>query len=419
MNRHVRAGLVLVIGLALSLGAAAAAPFYCLRTTAPVRLDGVPDEPAWEGAPERELQRLGSLALLHPARFRAIWDDQALYLAFESCDQDLLALGSTRDAHLWEQDDILEVFLSVPGASFSHIELQLNPRNALFDARHGSGGSLAEAEAWNWPGIATAVRVDGTCNDLTRDRGWSAELRLPFAGLRELGVAPPSPAAPWRLLVASMNRVQIAPTRLSREKGFWPAPAEDRVDAVDGYARLCWVTARPVHLVEGFGRLVQGDCRRMDGLYPDYRGMSVPWECNTTVPGAELVWDSGRLPESLPDPVTFVFVGQTEQEGGPRQPERATFELWLEGRRLLTFAPFQTADCAWQEGDCQLGFTHRAALWHPSGLFRLQIPARLVTAGRPARFAIRATGQGPATRFTLKAYTDAALYSAGEGDSAR
>lgn len=413
MRRTARILCPILAGTWLLAAAAVDAPvLYCPPAGGPVALDGKLDDPAWSQAPRRDLARLGGLAPLHPVQFRALWDAAALYLAFESSDQDLRAACTRRDDRLWERDDVLEVFLSCPGSA-GGLEVQLNPRNVLTDLYNRPGAGIGERLAWNWPGLTAAVQLAGSLDDDRRDQGWTAELRLPFAGLGGLGLAPPAAgAAPWRLQVCSMNRVQVAPGRLSRERSYWPVPSAEGLPGDAEYAPLVWLDRRPRDLAEGFARIVAGHCRRHDGLLLDYRGLAVPWEYDSTLPDAGLCWETAPLPDPLPDPVTLAFVGQIAQEGGAGGAARTPFVLSLGTQRLLRFEPFQTGDCSWQEGDCRLSFQLLPSPKPRSGLYRLQVPARLLTAGQPARLALRHTGPGPATLFCLKGYTDAALYAA-------
>src|SRR6185437_4001365 len=56
---------------------------------------------------------------------------------------------------------------------------------------------------WDYPGLRSAVHVDGVVNSRTRtDRGWTAELALPWKGLVDLAdgrALPPKDGDVWRI----------------------------------------------------------------------------------------------------------------------------------------------------------------------------------------------------------------------------
>ena len=80
---------------------------------------------------------------------------------------------------------------------------------------------------WNWdyPGLQSAVRIDGTLNDASdRDRGWTVELALPWAGLEKLAAGdgralPPREGDVWRMDFSRFNQYKEAPPR--QDKGGW------------------------------------------------------------------------------------------------------------------------------------------------------------------------------------------------------
>ena len=67
---------------------------------------------------------------------------------------------------------------------------------------------------WNWdmPGLESAVHVDGTINDnKDRDRGWTAELRIPWRSLEPLAMPdrralPPRDGDEWRMDFSRFNQ---------------------------------------------------------------------------------------------------------------------------------------------------------------------------------------------------------------------
>lgn len=165
-----------------------------------------PDERAWfcDDAPKPPAS--GPL----PTALRVLWSDSSLYLLFQCADSDVWSTRTRRDDPLYEEE-VVEAFLCPTGDARRYYELELSPRNVLFDARVDSPErnrlTMRVDTAWSCAGIRTAVRVCGVLEGspperrsgtpaLHRSRWWTAELAVPFAAFPE---APrPRPGDAWR-----------------------------------------------------------------------------------------------------------------------------------------------------------------------------------------------------------------------------
>jgi len=210
----------LLVGLALS--AAVAAPptdaemtgpfphprgYVCHRATSPVTIDGRLTDPAWADAPWTEpfvdIEGDKQPKPRFRTRVKMLWDDAALYIAAELEEPHVWATLTEHDAVIFYDNDF-EVFLDPDGDSHLYAELELNARNTTWDLLltkpyKDKGHAI---NAWEIAGLKTAVHVDGTLNDpRDTDRGWTLEIRWPWAGLKELtGVpVPPRDADRWRI----------------------------------------------------------------------------------------------------------------------------------------------------------------------------------------------------------------------------
>jgi len=104
---------------------------------------------------------------------------------------------------------VLEFFLDPDGDGKDYLELQITPRNVVFDARFaqrlGTGDTpreaqIAAAKAWNLEGLETAVHVEGTLgNPSDEDQFWSVEMKLPLAKLPGLEGKAPQTNDTWAL----------------------------------------------------------------------------------------------------------------------------------------------------------------------------------------------------------------------------
>jgi len=184
----------------------------CLRTDGPIRIDGRLDEAAWRRAGTLRLApqapQEGPQEQAPAATVRLLWDDGALYVGFECRDADVRSEAGGRDAGvlLW---DAVRVLLVPPapqggaaedGEPRAYFDLAVGPQGALADSKVAFGRgvalweSLRAAAGWTCHGARCAAVVDGTVNDERPDRGWSAELAIPFDAL---GVRPAAGQA-WR-----------------------------------------------------------------------------------------------------------------------------------------------------------------------------------------------------------------------------
>jgi hypothetical protein len=189
------------------------------RLTGEITLDGRLDEPVWRAAARVRLElNDGSGAVRDATTVRLWYDRDALHLGWTCRDTDIQATLTARDSRFWEEE-VAEFFLT-PGALSDYYELQWNPLGGVFDARihneldAATGLSRKFTGDWSFTaaGMRHAVRVEGTVGDATdTDRGWQAEVRLPFA---DLGVPAPRPGAVWRGNFYRFNRGGGQPAEL-------------------------------------------------------------------------------------------------------------------------------------------------------------------------------------------------------------
>ena len=187
-------------------------PLYpCRRAPHPFAIDGDLGKEIWRSAPEVELVRaVDGAAPRQRTGVRLLWDVEHLYAAFRVEDGEIVATHTERDAPLWEEE-VVELFLDPWGAERLYVEIEVSPRNVVFDAlvinRARDGETRRDLEAltaWDCRGLRTAVRVDGVVNGGAVSRGWDVELAIP---LRELAPRrPPTPGEEWRFNAYRIDR---------------------------------------------------------------------------------------------------------------------------------------------------------------------------------------------------------------------
>jgi hypothetical protein len=230
------------------------ARYTAFRVSEPMRVDGRLDESAWQRASRSP--RFVDILTGGPARYdthaSVLWDTTNLYVAFRVEEPLVCASLTNRNAPIWQENDV-ELFIAGRDAYY---EFEINARNTTYevffiwaDAYERGGFPAAEFERgklrpfngvgftnhphgkrlgqfnWHFPGLHTAVFVDGTLNDNSdRDRGWTVELALPWRGLEWLAktdsrALPPKHDEVWRLDFSRFNRLKAALP--AQDSGGW------------------------------------------------------------------------------------------------------------------------------------------------------------------------------------------------------
>lgn len=213
----------------------APARYTCRRATQPIRIDGKLDEQDWEAAvPSNPFVDIvtGGHAWFD-TRVRLLWDDEFLYFGFSAEETDVQASLTERDSKIWFDND-LEIFIAGKNAYY---EFEINAFNTIYEVfwiwrdmyfpgspynvpewqpsgrkvlpLDGVGGHVHPRGVrngfldWDLPGLQHAVHVDGQINSRSgTDRGWSAEVAMPWTGLRWLADGrslPPKNGDVWRI----------------------------------------------------------------------------------------------------------------------------------------------------------------------------------------------------------------------------
>jgi hypothetical protein len=201
--------------------------YVCYRAPSPITIDGAVTEAAWDAAPWTDafVDIEGDRRQKPPFRTRVkmLWDAEALYIAAELEEPHVWATLTEHDAVIFHDNDF-EVFLDPDGDNHLYGELELNAKNTTWDLLltkpYKDGGKAVNA--WEITGLKTAVNSDGTPNDpRDTDRGWTVEIRWPWAGLKELGAeVPPKDGDRWRINFSRVEwDTEIADGKYRKVKG--------------------------------------------------------------------------------------------------------------------------------------------------------------------------------------------------------
>lgn len=187
---------------------------YAVRkATGPLRIDGNPDEAAWQAIEWSE--RFGDIegdrqdAPPLRTRMKMLWDDDYLYVAADMEEPHLWASITDSTRAIWHDKDF-EVFVDPDGDNHHYFELEVNAFNRTnevhFPRAYGDAGR-SDRRAW-MDGLKTANHFVGTLNDRRdTDKAWMMEIALPWSGFARYGTGggPPEPGEVWRINLARVN----------------------------------------------------------------------------------------------------------------------------------------------------------------------------------------------------------------------
>jgi hypothetical protein len=181
--------------------------YVCHRLDGPVTIDGLLDDRGWRDVPwTADFVDIEGDVRARPrfrTRARMAWDDQFFYVAAELEEPDVWATLTQHDAVIFHDNDF-EVFIDPDGDNHEYYEFEINALNTGWDLllrKPYRDGGPAE-NAWEIPGLRTAVAVNGTINHPgDPDRGWTLEIAFPWSALAGLAhrSCPPRDGDTWRV----------------------------------------------------------------------------------------------------------------------------------------------------------------------------------------------------------------------------
>lgn len=189
-------------------------PTYHCRQIGPhiITIDGKLDEPEWQTA--ALVDRFADSVNASPAKtrtlFRALRDDKYLYISFVCYTRRITATLTQHDGDLW-REDVAEIFLDPEGKGKNYFEIEINPLNAIYDARiedwpHGSRGAALDKSkpAYDSKDMRSAVVRNGP--DEIGLMVWTVEAAIPFAEMTGAAHVPPASGDRWRMNLYRVDR---------------------------------------------------------------------------------------------------------------------------------------------------------------------------------------------------------------------
>ena len=192
---------------------------------------------AWAAAPS-----IAWGPAVYDTRFRAVWDDNGLFLRFDAKDPSPWHTMKQRDDHLWEEE-VVEIFLDLDRSGHDYAELEISPGNVICDVRMIAPWPNKQMDlAWDLAGLETRVHM--TKDAAGKTTGWTATAFLPWSGFRSLPSSrtialPPKPGDAWRFNVFRIKRPggRRAPEKEAVEVA-WSKPPGERFHVPDVFRDL-------------------------------------------------------------------------------------------------------------------------------------------------------------------------------------
>jgi glucose/arabinose dehydrogenase/mono/diheme cytochrome c family protein len=179
--------------------------YDCAFTEEPIAIDGKLDDPAWQRAVVIESfsmpwKAAADAPAVKATRARLLWDREHLYVAGDMEDADLYADITEHDGNTWE-NDVFELFLKPSAESAAYYEFHVTPANTRFDCFIPRRGHMNRFRRDGEFRLESAVTLRGSLNAWRdSDKGWTAELKIPWADLARTG-GRPEPGDEWRFAV--------------------------------------------------------------------------------------------------------------------------------------------------------------------------------------------------------------------------
>jgi hypothetical protein len=179
--------------------------YVCYRTTSPVNPDGILDEKSWGEVPWTDyfvdIEGNAKPSPRYKTHAKLLWDDANLYIAAELEDPHVWANLRQRDTVIFIDNDF-EVFIDPDGDTQAYYELEVNALGTTWDLLllkpYRDGGP--PVTGWDIAGLKVGTHVDGTINyPVDIDKGWTVEIKLPLAALKECSTGLPENGDKWRI----------------------------------------------------------------------------------------------------------------------------------------------------------------------------------------------------------------------------
>lgn len=234
---------VMALSRALSTGRAQPRPptLEAPQRRGDIELNGKLDEPDWQQASWTSafVNTMRGTRGSFAAKAKVLYDDAAMFVAFEVVDDFLKADHKEHDDHLWEQDTV-EVMVDPDGDEKNYFEMQVSPRNVVFDTRYDTRRKPRPFGDVGWQsglqsGVALRGTLDGEAGE-ANDRGYTVEMRIPWTAFAH-GKTPAQPPTPGQAFAVNFFVMDARPSGGQRATG-WSAPLVGDFHTLNRFGRV-------------------------------------------------------------------------------------------------------------------------------------------------------------------------------------
>lgn len=123
----------------------------------------------------------------HNTHAKIVYDSSFIYLAFIVSDDDIVANFTKNQSFLFQQDDVIEMFIDPLGAGKPYFELGISPSNVFYSLKIDDPKiSSFQSSTWLIKGFESATKVNGTINESSDvDQGWQVEIKIPLNAFQD------------------------------------------------------------------------------------------------------------------------------------------------------------------------------------------------------------------------------------------
>lgn len=179
--------------------------YACNRIDREINLTGRINDPLWTMADAIQLVDVVSgKSPKQKTEVRLLYSETRLYIAFRCEDDYIWGTHEQRDSPVY-QEECVEVFVSPSGSDHQYFEINVSPKNTVFDACILSN-RIHQRETADFmglidfnPDIITRVFIEGEFGKPGKGKFWSVEYAIPFSEL--FGAPNPVPISgdQWRI----------------------------------------------------------------------------------------------------------------------------------------------------------------------------------------------------------------------------
>lgn len=182
-------------------------PVYrCFKTERELRLTGKLDDPLWGKAAVIKLVRTDTGGEPRfPTDVRLLYSDTMLYVGFHCVDDYVWGTRTKHDSDIFNEECV-EVFISPAGTAHQYYEINVSPKNVVFDAcilsariTPGVRTFFTVLTCYNPAGLKTIIHVKGELDKPGKAEYWNAEYAIPLNQLFGASHIPPRPGDKWRM----------------------------------------------------------------------------------------------------------------------------------------------------------------------------------------------------------------------------